>query len=441
MMRRSPLLLPILVLFALALPAYAATPDEVADAVRDQGFFIDDGLPADPAAISAQVARAGNGGFRFWVVLLDEDPSGGAITFADAVLDRLGDGTVLVLSGGGEGMASSVLDQPTMEGALDAGFSAGGGDIGFVTEVVDQLVGAPVGAGTTIASGGSSSSGGGGGGFIILLVVVAGLVLVVWFVMRRSKKSGERRSAEAIAEARGEIRKQLDAMANQILEISDHVSATSSTEDNRYLQEASATFTEASELFEDAKGLPEVEALSDRLDVACWQLDAAQAVAEGKPVPPKPAPEERHACFFDPTHRGPFEDAELKTSVASARTVRVCRVDAAKLRAGDQPDSRMIEVGGRSVPAASAPRSHGGGGMGAMDVFSVIRGGMAQAGNFNWGGGTASRRSTGWLRGSRSGRTSRRAGSSRSSSSSSSSRRSSSTTRSRAGRTRQRRRR
>ena len=441
MMRRSPLLLPILVLFALAMPAHAATPDEVADTVRDQGFFIDDGLPADPAAISAQVARAGNGGLRFWVVLLDEDPSGGAITFADAVLDRLGDGTVLVLSGGGEGMASSVLDQPTMEGALDAGFSAGGGDVGFVTEVVDQLVGAPVGAGTSIAPGGSSSGEGGGGGFVILLVIVAALVLIVWFVVRRSKKSGERRSAEAIEEARGEIRKQLDAMANQILEISDHVSATSSSEDNRYLQEASATFTEASELFEDAKGLPEVEALSDRLDVARWQLDAAQAVAEGKPVPPKPDPEERHACFFDPTHSGPFEDAELKTSVASARTVRVCSVDAAKLRAGDQPNSRMIEVGGRSVPAASAPRSYGGGGMGAMDVFSVILGGMAQAGTFNWGGGTASRRSRGWSGGSRSRSTSPRSGWSRSSSSSSSSRRSSSTTRSRAGRTRQRRRR
>ncbi|HEX9754918.1 MAG TPA: DUF6676 family protein, partial [Gemmatimonadales bacterium] len=102
-------------------PALAQTVDEVADQVGDAGFFIEAGLTADPSAISDDVARARNGGLRFGVVLLDEDPAGGAVTFAEAVLDRIGNGTVLVLSATGDGMVSTEVDQTAIGLALDRG--------------------------------------------------------------------------------------------------------------------------------------------------------------------------------------------------------------------------------------------------------------------------------------------------------------------------------
>ena len=165
-------------------------------------------------------------------------------------------------------------------------------------------------------------------------------------------------------------------MANTILEISDKVSLSASREDNQYLEQASKTFTEASEGYEAATDLAKLEEISDRLDEARWQLDAAAALADGKPAPARPAKEERHACFFDPTHGGPFEEAEVRTA-AGTKTVQVCAADAEKLRRGEQPNPRMIEVGGRQVPAPSAPRSYGGGGFSWLDVFAVIVGGMA----------------------------------------------------------------
>jgi hypothetical protein len=81
--------------------------------------------------------------------------------------------------------------------------------------------------------------------------------------------------------------------------------------------------------------------------------------------------------------------------------VQVCAADAEKLRRGEQPNPRMIEVGGRQVPAPSAPRSYGGGGFSWLDVFAVIVGGMGQARSYDWGsrptsGGWAS----GWGSGS-----------------------------------------
>jgi len=385
-------------LLAVALPAAAQTPAQVAAEVADRGYWIDEGLPVEESRISAAVTAAGNAGVRLMVVLLSGDPAGGATTFADAVLDRVGNGTVLVLSAGQEGMVSSgEFTQAQIEEALGAGYDAGGGDAGYVNAVVASLSDAQVdpgnGGGTDNgdAAGGSSKT-----GLIVLLVLVGGLVLaVVWAVRRQGKatKAGRQRSLE---EARREIKSQLDAMANTILEISDKVSLSDSREDNQYLEQAGKTYTDASEAYETATDLARLEEISDRLDEARWQLDAAAALADGKPVPVKPAAEERSACFFDPTHGGPFEDAEVRTA-AGAKTVRVCSADAAKLRQGQQPDTRMIEVGGRDVPAAQAPKSYGGGGLDWLDVFAVIVGGMGAGRSFDWGSG----RSSGtWGRGS-----------------------------------------
>jgi hypothetical protein len=371
-------------LLLMAAPAGAQTPDQVAARVQDAGYWIDSGLPADPARISAAISRAGNAGVRLFVVLLAGDPSGGATTFADAVLDRLGDGSVLVLSATGEAMASLDFDQAQVEAALDAGFAAGGGDIGYVDAVVASLTGAPVDGGGDEGNGATESGGGSKTGLIVILCLVGGLVLLAVWAVRRQSKSAAQSKARAVEEARKEIKAQVDAMANTILEISDKVSLSASREDNQYLEQASKTFTEASEGYEAATDLAKLEEISDRLDEARWQLDAAAALAEGKPAPARPAKEERHACFFDPTHGGPFEEAEVRTA-AGTKTVQVCSADAEKLRRGEQPNPRMIEVGGRQVPAPSAPRSYGGGGFSWLDVFAVIVGGMGQAHSYDWG--------------------------------------------------------
>jgi hypothetical protein len=411
---------------AVAAPAAAVEPDEAATAARADGYYIESGLSVSESRISDSVARAANAGSRFFVVLLEEDPPGGATTFAAAVRDEIGSGTVLVLSAGQEGIDSDQFDRSTLERALDAGFSAGGGDAGYVEAVVESLVG------TTATTSSGSSSGGGGGGLFILLAIVGGLVLIVVFVVRRQRRSEARVAQRSVDEARKEIEQQLDAMANTILEISDQVSVSDSREDNRYLEAAGTTFQSASDEFPQARDLRSLEELSDRLDEARWQLDAATAISTGKPAPPKPEEKERHVCFFDPTHSNAGEEAEIRTP-AGTQKVRVCREDAEKLRGGREPRPRMIEVEGRRTPAPMAPRSHGGGGFDWLDVFSVVVGGSAQS--YDWG--SRSRRSTGIF-----GSTPRRTGSSasRSRTRSGGSRSGSGGSRTRTGRTRRRRR-
>jgi hypothetical protein len=374
--RLSMLVLLILPILGAGSPALAQSPEEVAPVVADRGYFVGPGLSVDEGRISAAVSRAGNAGLRLMVVILDQDPSGGATTFANAVLDRTGDGTVLVLSQTQAGMESLELDQARLDRALDA-VAGADSDETAVEAAVETLVAGSGGGGT---SGGGSSL-----GLILLVAIIGALVLAAVVAVRRGGKAASAGRARAVEEARKETRAQLDAMANTILEISDKVSASQTKEDNKYLEQASKTFSEASEAFPAATDLVRLEALSGSLDEARWQLDAAAALADGKPLPPRPAPEDRPVCFFDPTHSGPFEEAEIKTATG-ARKVRVCIADAGRLRGGEQPEPRLIEVGGKKVPAPSAPRSYGGGGIGWLDIFSVIVGGMGQPRPYDWGG-------------------------------------------------------
>ena len=439
-MRRATIIFALsFLLFVLAVPAFAGVDvDVVADEVALDGLYVEPGLSADTSALSAAIVRAGNEGVRLMVVLLDADPVGGAVAFADAVLDRVPDGTVLVLSATGEGIASTEFDEAFLSGARDAGFVAasrapsGQGDEAYVSAVADAL------SGTTVpTTGGSGGSSGSSSGMIWLIAIVGGMVLIVWAAVRKGKRSALRSSQKAMTEAKAEIRSQLDVMANTILEITDIVNATPDAQDDSYLRQASATYTEADDAYTAASDLRALEVLSDRIDEARWQLDAAAAIAHGRPVPPQPPKEQRYVCFFDPTHPNATETAQI-TTPAGTQTVRVCAADAEKLRRGTQPQPRMIDVSGRRVPAPMAPRSYGGGGFDWLDVFTILAGGGGGSGqSYDWGGSRASTRSRGTWSVGRSSSSSRRSTSSRSSSSSSRASRSSSS-RSRSGASRSR---
>jgi hypothetical protein len=388
--------LAVLLTAILAAPAAAQAPSDAMDDVLEQGYYLGPGTDISESGVSDVVSSARNGGSRFIVVVLSEEPPGGSTTFAGGVLDAVGSGTVFVITEDGfVGYETNEFPRDEVEAALDAADARGGDDITYLENFAGALTGdsAPDAAG--------DSGGGSGAGWIVLILIVVGGVGLVWFLVRRSSKASKRRAESDIASARSEIQAQLDSMANDIIELADRVRLEGSQQAKDHYEEASAVFTKAVEELERAETIAQLEALSDRLDEAAWQLDAAEAMLEGDPVPPKPE-KETARCFFDPTHRGPMEEATVSTS-AGDRQVLVCKADAAKLRQGQQPDPRMIDVGGQRVPAPSAPRSHGGGGFGGMDLMAILVGGMAQ-GLPNLGGG--SRRSGGGIFGSRSSRSS-----------------------------------
>jgi hypothetical protein len=368
--------------------ALAATPDQVAPIVADQGYFLDPGVAADPAEMSNLVFDANSRGARFYYVDLATDPAGGAVAFADAILDRVPDGTAVVLSPGELGYSSDVYSQSSLDAAADAALPVFDGDeVDGFAAFTDSLLG---------AGGAGGGRGGGGGGLIVLLVIVVVIGAVIGFVVWRNRRKQQQGMVEDIEEARKEIKEQLSALANEVLELSDQSALSGNQQAIDYVQEASATYASASDEAEKAADLPALEALADRLDDARWQMAAAKALMEGKAVPPKPA-DRPPACFFDSNHGAGVVQATVHTP-AGDKVVGVCESCAEKLRRGEQPQPGTIVVGGRPVPAPSAPRSYGGGGMGLLDVFSVILGSGVGGGGYaptpfrwgrrrGWGGG------------------------------------------------------
>ncbi len=227
-----------------------------------------------------------------------------------------------------------------------------------------------------------------------MILVVVGLVaagIATGVSNLRTRRAFEEQRQRSLREARGEVGSQVSSMADEILALTDRVAITEDVdpEAQRLFSEATVTYQQAQDHLDRAQTSPELEGVSDDLDHARWKIEAARALLEGRGVPPGPTTGQ--ACFFDPTHGAGTDVARIDTA-AGEREVRVCSYCATKLRSGQTPQPRMIEVGGRRVPAAKAPRSYGGGGYEGLDDFSVVLDDVRRA--YGWGryGGSPSRR-------------------------------------------------
>jgi len=193
-------------LIATASSALAqASPAEAAAAANDAGYYIEAGLNVDESRISDTVRRVRDGGFEFHVVLLLDNPAGGATTFAGAVLDRLDSGTVLVLSADQIGMESTEFSSSVVADALSRANDDAGSDAEFTELVVEALY---PGVFSSSTSSSSSSGGGSSTGLFIMLGVIGLLVLLVWWAIRRQKKSSVQSEERMVSEARQEIKSQ-----------------------------------------------------------------------------------------------------------------------------------------------------------------------------------------------------------------------------------------
>lgn len=353
-------------------PASAQTPSEVAEVVAVQGYYVEPGAePVSEAKLIELANTMQDRGYNFVAVVLAEDPSGGAPAFASAIVDQFSVGaTVVVLTPNELASDSTEFNNAELVRAGQDSLDMFNTDVndGFTLFADNLTPGVAVGSGS-------------GGGFPWGLVFVVGVIVVfVFWIVRRQTKVEKQRKVEDISEAQAEIKHQLDEIANLILEETDAIRVAENERAAEYLQRASQTYAEALDLYERTTKLQQLETISDALDRARWQLQAAVAIRDGREVPPEPV-KERATCFFDPAHPPATETAVLKTS-AGEREVKVCPADAERLKRGQQPQPRQINVGGRPIPAPMAPKSYGGGGFGMMDIFEVILGGMAASGGF-----------------------------------------------------------
>jgi hypothetical protein len=370
----------ILAQLVMAQAVLAVDTSSLSDEAAFRHYAFEDGAPVDVNAMEQLMGSLPESPALYFVALA-EDPPEGADVVARDILAALPGGTVVVVTPTDLGAVSADFSDAQLSSALDASIDA------YDTSYVDgfrAFAGALIGE--KPVKGGSDAG-------LIALVILVVLIVVVVVIVRRGKKSDEDIQKRRLTEARTEIGTQMDAVANRILELNDQVEVAANDEATAHYRAATDTYDSARDEFQKATTLEQLETLSGRLDHARWDLEAADALTEGRPVPPEPEARPA-ACFFDPTHRGGTEEATV-TTPAGSKTVSVCHDCAERLRNGDRPTPRDIVVDGRAVPAPMAPRSHGGGGLDWMNVFQMVVAGMGTAAQYRRAGRlTAGRAST-----------------------------------------------
>jgi hypothetical protein len=121
------------------------------------------------------------------------------------------------------------------------------------------------------------------------VIIVMGIIVLAVVVWQRGAQ--KRIDKTRVGETRMVIRGQLDAIANDILNLEDEVRAAGNDETLIQYRNASATYAAACGELETADTAAELTDLATRLDVAIWQLDVTEALVDGNPLPSKPHPE------------------------------------------------------------------------------------------------------------------------------------------------------
>jgi len=364
-----------LAVFAVAPVASAQDASEVADVVDFAGYYVEDGADFDLNRLETLVGRADATDRNWYFVSLAEVADVGNDFFAQQVQDALANsGTVIVVS-------------PDTDGFYDVGVVSADYDDGTIADGLDVAVDLiPVDGNATdrleavftgLNAQDAVSADGSGGVNLLPLVGVGALAAggLMWSSRRKKQKKLGAKDADDVAGARSEIQAQRDAVANYVIEQGDRIDASENAQAIEYFRAATATFAEVDDLLPKTNDLMGLAELNDRIDYARWQMEAADALVDGRDVPPEPEPDKPVACFFDPTHKPGTKVAVVQTA-AGDKEVNVCAMDAEKLRQGQKPTPRMIDVHGRRVPAARAPRSHGGLGYGGIDIFDIVLGGL-----------------------------------------------------------------
>lgn len=365
--------------------AVAQSVATVADDLATQPFYLDRGVSISESDASEIVSAARNSGSRFYLVVLDDTPLGGSVAFAESLYDDLSiaAGTMLVITPDDVGWLSENegFTDAEIADAFDFANAGGGNDAEYAANFVIGLFGdslvvepapeteAPVttaaSATTAAPAAAAAESGGGGSGFIWFIVIIGGLGLLVWWMMRRSGKQTVNEAAGQMAKARTAVQKQVDAIANDILDMEDEVRVANNVEADRFYNEASETYRGITERLQQAKTPIHLMDISNDLDVAIWQLDCAEAVLDGKPKPPRP-----EAKRLEPEPRPTSRD---RVTVPAPRPDYQRRPSRRSSYLGPGMLEMLIGVAGQVLAGSGRGRRPSGGGLGSMFGRSAAR--------------------------------------------------------------------
>lgn len=206
---------------------------------------------------------------------------------------------------------------------------------------------------------------------VVILLILAGLLVVVGYTSKVSKQRAlERKSAE-LEPVKKLAFEDITALGEQLQELDLDLAGRELDGGQR------ADYQRALDAYESAKTAGEaitepehIKNVTGILEDGRYAIACVRARVAGEPLPTRRPP-----CFFDPRHGLSVADVSWTPPGGATRDVPACALDAERVRAGAEPDSRMVMVGSQRVPYYQGGRAYQPyaagyfGGFGPMDMM------------------------------------------------------------------------
>ncbi|MFD6276090.1 hypothetical protein ACFWFI_11060 [Streptomyces sp. NPDC060209] len=227
----------------------------------------------------------------------------------------------------------------------------------FVDRAVDQAKGS---APASWSGGGGADDGAVNGAPVTGLVVLGGLVLVgggtAFAVARRNRKRKEEEEQAALEKLRVVVDEDITAYGETLDRLDFHPGEKGADDAMRIdYERALDSYEDAKSRMGNAHHPSDVRGVTKALEDGRFSLAVLEARRKRRALPARRPP-----CFFDPRHGPSVADVRWTPSGGAAREVPVCGADEVRLREGEDPMSRTVDVGdGRRRPYWEAGPAYG----------------------------------------------------------------------------------
>jgi hypothetical protein len=190
-------------------------------------------------------------------------------------------------------------------------------------------------------------------GWVWLLLLV-GAVAAFLVVRRRNNALAAERAARELEPVKKLAFEDVTALGVDLQDLDLELSGRALDEGANADYQRALDSYEAAKTSADAISSPEqVRDVTQILDDGRYAIACVRARVSGEPLPQRRPP-----CFFDPRHGLSVEDVTFAPVGGAERQVPACALDAERVKAGAEPDSRQVMVGTQRVPYWQGGRAY-----------------------------------------------------------------------------------
>jgi hypothetical protein len=222
----------------------------------------------------------------------------------------------------------------------------------------------------------------------LVVIILVALVAVAVVASRRAKARATEQQRAELEPVQKLAFEDVTALGTDLQDLDGELAGTELDAGARADYQRALDAYEAAKTASDRLQRPdEVRHVTEIIEDGRYAIACVRARVAGEPLPTRRPP-----CFFDPRHGLSVEDVEWTPPGGTTRDVPACALDAERVHAGAEPDTRQVMVGTERMPyyeggRAYAPYAAGYFGGGANMLFTGLLLGSFMGGGWGFGGG------------------------------------------------------